>query len=231
MNVIVVGCGRVGAELALALQHNHVVAVIDADARAFDRLGLHFSGRTVQGDGLDRDALVRAGIETTHALAAVTASDNVNAIVARVAREIFHVKRVVTRVYNPRRLPIYERLNLQTVSSSSWGAQRIEQLLTHPALQSLVSAGNGDVQIYEMAVPAEWARRKLAELVPTESAIPVSLARGDKTFLPSPDITLEAEDILQVSATAEGLVILRERIHDNGSAPREAVNAGSQRKD
>ncbi len=132
MNVIIVGCGRVGVELALSLHQNHLVTVIDPDGRSFDRLGLHFSGRTVQGEGMDRYSLMRADIENADALAAVTSSDNVNAIVARVARDIFHVKRVVARVYSPRRLPIYEKLNLQTVSSSSWGAHRIEQMLTHP---------------------------------------------------------------------------------------------------
>src|SRR5512141_2917295 len=182
MNVIVVGCGRVGVELALSLQRSHLVTVIDPDPRAFDRLGLHFSGRTVQGEGLDRDALIRAGIETAEALAAVTSSDNVNVIVARVAREVFHVKRVATRVYNPRRLPIYEKLNLKTVSSSSWGAHRIEQLLIQPALHSMVSAGEGEVQIYEMTVPYEWAGHTLTELVPSESSIPVSLSRGGESF-------------------------------------------------
>ena len=223
MNVIIVGCGRVGAELALALQDQHLVTVIDPMPRAFDRLGLHFSGRTVQGEGMDRSALLRAGIETADALAAVTASDNVNVIVARIAREIFHVKHVATRVYNPRRLPIYEKLNLQTVSSSSWGAHRIEQLLVHPALQSLLSAGNGEVQIYEMTIPNEWAGHRLADLVPAEGALAVSLARGGKSILPQGDMMLEAKDVLQVSASMEGLGALRQRIHDNGStSPKQS---------
>ncbi len=217
MNVIVVGCGRVGVELALSLQHNHLVTVIDPDARSFDRLGLHFSGRTVQGEGLDRKVLERAGIETADALAAVTASDNVNVIVARVAREIFHVERVATRVYNPRRLPIYEKLNLQTVSSSSWGAQRIEQLLIHPGLQSMYSAEDGRVQIYELTIPADWAGRKLADLVPNQSAIPVMLGRGGRSMLPGSDTVMEAHDTLQVSATREGVKLLGERVHANGN--------------
>ncbi len=220
MKVIIVGCGRVGVELALSLHKEHLVTVIDPDPRAFDRLGPNFSGRTVQGEGLDRDALLRAGIETADAVAAVTASDNVNVVVARVAREVFHVQRVATRIYNPRRLPIYEELNLPTVASSSWGAHRIEELLIHPGVQSLVSAGDGKVQVYEIAVPQEWAGRRLTELVPSESAIPVSLSRGSRSFLPHPDVALQAADILQVSATSEGLKILRERVHDNGKGLR-----------
>jgi trk system potassium uptake protein TrkA len=221
MKIIIVGCGRVGVELALALHQNHQVSVIDRNAGSFDRLGLHFSGRTVQGHGMDRTALERAGIETANAVAAVTSSDNVNAIVARIAQDIYHVARVVARIYNPRRAPIYEKLNLQTVSSSSWGAHRIEQLLVHPGMQSVSSAGNGEVQVYELTVPSEWNGRKVSDLVPMEHAIPVALARNGKGILPRSEIVLEPQDILQVSSTPEGVKILRERVHENGNGHRK----------
>ncbi len=221
MNIIIVGCGRVGVELALALHQKHRVSVIDRNLTSFDRLGLHFSGRTIQGHAMDRRALERAGIEEVNALAAVTSSDNVNAIVARVAQEIYHVNRVVARIYNPRRAPIYEKLNLQTVSSSSWGAHRIEQLLIHPGMQSVSSAGNGEVQVYELTVPSEWKGRRISELVPMEHAIPVALARNGKGILPRAEIFWEPQDILQVRSTPEGVKILRERIHDNGNGHRK----------
>jgi trk system potassium uptake protein TrkA len=170
---------------------------------------------------MDRTALERAGIETAHALAAVTSSDNVNAIVGRVAQDIYHVSHVVARLYNPRRAPVYEKLNLQTVSSSSWGAHRIEQLLVHPGLQSVSSAGNGEVQIYELTVPSEWSGRKLSELIPMEYAIPVALARNGKGMLPRAEMTLEPQDVLQVSSVPEGVKILRERVHENGNGHRK----------
>jgi trk system potassium uptake protein TrkA len=221
MNIVIVGCGRVGVELALALYQNHAVSVVDRDLHSFDRLGLHFSGRTIQGHGMDRSVLERAGIETAHALAAATSSDNVNAIVARIAQAIYSVNHVVARIYNPRRAPIYEKLNLQTVSSSSWGAHRIEQLLVHPGMQSVSSAGNGEVQIYEVTVPAEWNGHKISELVPMEDSIPVALARNGKGILPRAEILLESQDILQVSSTPAGVKILRERLHENGSGHRK----------
>ena len=221
MNIIIVGCGRVGVELAISLHQNHMVSVIDRNSSSFDRLGLHFSGRTVQGDAMDRTSLERAGIETADALAAVTSSDNVNAIVARIARDIFHVNHVVARIYNPRRAPIYEKLNLQTVSSSSWGAHRIEQLLVHPGMQSISSAGNGEVQVYELTVPSEWNGHKVSELVPMEYAIPVALARNGKGILPRGEIMLASQDILQVSSTPEGVKVLRERVHENGNVHRK----------
>lgn len=212
----------VGVELALALHQNHLVSIIDQNARSFDRLGPHFSGRTVQGHAMDRTVLERAGIETVNAVAAVTSSDNVNAIVARIARDIYHVNRVVARIYNPRRAPIYEKLNLQTVSSSSWGAHRIEQLLIHPGMQSVSSAGNGEVQVYELTVPSEWNGRRVSDLVPMEYAIPVALARNEKGMLARSEIVLEAQDLLQVSSTPDGVKILRERVHENGTRQRKA---------
>lgn len=221
MNIVIVGCGRVGVELALALYQQHIVTVIDRNVRAFDRLGLHFSGRTIQGHAMDRNVLERAGIETAQALAAVTSSDNVNAIISRIAREIYHVNRVVARLYSPRRSPIYEKLNLQTVSSSSWGAQRIEQLLVHPGMQSVSSAGNGEVQIYELTVPFEWNGSRISDLVPMELAIPVALARHGTAILPRADLLLEAQDILQVSSTSEGVKVLRQRIHENGNGHKK----------
>jgi trk system potassium uptake protein TrkA len=221
MKIIIVGCGRVGVELALALHQNHQVSVIDRNAASFDRLGLHFAGRTVQGHAMDRTALERAGIETANAVAAVTSSDNVNAIVARIAQDLYHVARVVARIYNPRRAPIYEKLDLQTVSSSTWGAHRIEQLLVHPGMQSVSSAGNGEVQVYEMTVPSEWNGCKVSDLVPMEHAIPVAIARNGKGILPRAEIILEPQDILQVSSTPEGVKILRERVHENGNGHRK----------
>jgi len=221
MNIVIVGCGRVGVELALSLHLDHAVSVIDREARSFDRLGLHFSGRTIQGHGMDRIALERAGIESADAVAAVTSSDNVNAIVARVARDVYRVNRVVARVYNPRRASIYEKLGLQTVSSSAWGAHRIEQLLIHPGMQSISSAGNGEVQVYEMIIPSEWSGRKLSEMIPVEHAIPVAITRNGKGILPRAEIVLEPQDILQVSSTPEGVKILRERARGNGNGQRK----------
>lgn len=215
-NIIIVGAGRVGTELAMSVaRKGHAVTVVDANPRAFDRLGPEFRGRTVQGDALDRDALMRAGIESAHGLAAVTQSDSANIVAARIARDIFHVEHVVARVYDPSRTPIYERLGLQTIASSSWGAKRIEQLLLHPGLQSVYSAGNGEVQIYEIAVPEEWNGRRLRDLLPAGQALGVALARGGRGLLPEPDLVLHSHDILQVSATTEGAAALRSQLPDH----------------
>ena len=215
--IVIVGCGRVGMELAQSIAaQGHPVAVMDSNPKAFDRLGPSFRGRMVQGDALDQEGLKRAGIESAHGLAAVTSSDSANIVTARIARDIFKVTHVVARVYDPMRGPIYERLRLQTIASSSWGSRRIEQLLLHPGLQSVVTAGNGEVQVFEIAVPEAWDGRRLGDLLPTGEALPVALARGGRALLPGLDTTLHAQDFLHVSATAAGAASLRQLLRVPG---------------
>ena len=113
MHVIVVGCGRVGSEVALNLASTeHDVIVIDRKVESFRRLGDDFKGTTMVGVGFDRDVLTEAGISPNCAVAAVTSGDNSNILIARVARETFGVKHVVARIYDPRRASIYERLGI-----------------------------------------------------------------------------------------------------------------------
>jgi len=216
-HIIIVGCGRVGAELALSLwEKGHNVTVLDANPLAFERLGPSYQGRTVQGDGLDQDALKRAGLAEAHALAAVTPSDSVNIVVARVAQTIYNVKHVIARIYNPRRAPIYQKLGLQTIASSSWAAQRMEQIILHPGLHSLHTAGSGEVQVYEISVPEAWHGRTVSELVPAGEAAPVALSRDGHASLPTLETVLQAHDLLQVSATTTGAQLLRQRLNLNG---------------
>lgn len=220
-HIIVVGCGRVGAELAQSLwRRKHRVTIMDSSARAFERLGPDFQGRTVQGDGMDREALKRAGISDAHALAAVTASDSVNIVVARMAQSIFRLKNVVARVFNPLRTPVYEQLGLQTIASSSWAAQRIEEILLHPGMRSLHSVGAGEVDVFEIIVPADWSGRRLGEVLPAEGARAVALARGGHGSIPALETALQPDDLLHVSATPAAAQVLRQRLY--GDTPKGA---------
>ena len=138
MFFIVVGCGRVGSELAYDLyKRGHQVTVIDHVGSSFQHLDPDYRGRTIEAEVLGEGVLVRAGIEQAQGLAAVTNSDSVNAVVCRVARTVFHVPHVVARNYDPRWRPVHEALGLTVVSSTAWGAQRIEELLESPALRAI----------------------------------------------------------------------------------------------
>ena len=213
MKYIVVGCGRVGSELANRLAAaGHDVCVVDQEGTSFHNLSPLFRGRTIEGEVLDRQVLRRAGIEEADGLAAVTSSDTLNAVVAHAARSIFHVANVVARNYDPRRRPLFEAFGLQVISSTSWGAQRVEELLYHGEIRTIFSAGNGEVEVYEVTVPDAWAGRRLGDLL-REGVCGVAHTRAGRARLPDTDLLLETGDVLDVSATLEGIEWLRARLN------------------
>lgn len=130
MNVIILGCGRVGVYLAQALdQAGHHVTVVDRNRDSFARLGADYGGQMVLGTGIDEDVLRRAGIEKADAFIAVTNGDNTNAMAAQIAKHVFHVPRVVARLYDPVREEIYSLLGLETVCSTVMGAEKIREMM------------------------------------------------------------------------------------------------------
>ena len=125
-NIIVVGCGRVGSQLASMLSENdNNVSVIDGNPAAFDNLGGSFNGTTIEGVGFDEDTLLRAGVETADCLAAVTSRDNANLMAAEVASRIYRVPHVITRLYNPGHERTYEQLGLDYVCGTSLVAEEV----------------------------------------------------------------------------------------------------------
>ena len=186
MRLIVIGCGRCGAGLARAMSERaHAISVIDQNPSAFERLGEGFKGRTFAGVGFDREILIEAGIERADGLAAVMSSDEANVVAARVARHNFHVPRVVARLYDPRKAEIYRRLDVLTVSSTTWGIHRMTELLGYSDLESVASLGSGQVDIVETDIPALLVGRTVTELtLPSEVQV-VAISRGGHTFLPT----------------------------------------------
>jgi len=122
--VVIMGCGRVGAQLAVMLERRgHEVTVLDVNPNAFERLPRDFKGRKLVGNGIDQDVLRRAGIERADAFVACTQGDNRNVMAAQVAKHIFNVPRVVSRIYDPIREEIYRMLGLRTISPTKVGAE------------------------------------------------------------------------------------------------------------
>jgi trk system potassium uptake protein len=220
MNLIVVGCGRVGAELCYHLfARGHHVVVVDIDKEAFNRLHPDFRGRTLEGEGLAEGVLERAGIRDADGLAAVTNSDTLNAIVAHAARTIYNVPNVVARNYDPNLRTVIEAFGLQIVGSTYWGAQRVEELLMNPSQRMVYSAGNGEVEVYEVQIPKEWDGRTLGELLdPLEDCYPVALSRAGRSSLPQSGTRLQTGDMLDVSSTFEGMGALTARLSKKAEA-------------
>ncbi len=218
MNVIIVGCGRVGSSLAYRLfKDGHQVAVVDRDSQAFLNLPPDFTGRLHEGDALSQDVLIRAGIEQADALAVVTNSDPMNAVVGHVARVAYSVPIVVTRNYDPHFMPLFEEFNLQVVSSASWGAQRIEELLHGSSMHTVFSAGNGEVEVYEFVIPKKWLGRPLQELFAGNECVPLAVSRAGRASLPENDLIFQEGDVLYVSASFEGISGLRSRLSRSGT--------------
>ncbi len=214
MRVVVIGCGRMGAELAGRLfQRGHEVSVVDMEASAFNKLPVGFEGRISEGEAINRDVLHRSGIERADAVAVVTDSDIMNAVVGHLARDYFHISNVVVRNHDPRYRPILEAYNLQVISALSWGSQRIEEMIYHGDVRAVFSAGNGEVEIYELAVPKDWTGRTLRDLIGENLCLPVSITRAGRAVLPSAEMLVEEGDVLHVSATLDGVEALRKRIN------------------
>jgi trk system potassium uptake protein len=213
MKVIVIGCGRLGADLSYRLfKRGHDVAVIDRHEPAFSLLPPDFQGRLYEGEALSQDVLERAGIKTCEALAVVTESDTLNLVVAHLARDQYRVKNVVARNFDPQSRPLFEAFNLQTVSGTGWAAQRMEELLYHTDLRTVFSAGNGEIEVYEVTISEDWNNQKLGKLMAGQACLAVSITRAGRAFLPTAETILETGDVLLVSATLDGIQSVRSRL-------------------
>ncbi len=128
MKVIIMGCGRVGARLAGLLDADgHAVTILDTDAYSFRRLPPKFGGTALIGNGINEEALKRAGIEEADAFVAVTQGDNRNVMATQIAKHIFNVPKVVCRIYDPLRQELYSTLGLETFSPTTIFAQILKE--------------------------------------------------------------------------------------------------------
>ena len=214
MKVIVMGCGRVGSQVSNVLAgQGHDVTVIDhRDTDAAARLGPGFKGQLISGLGFDRNILLEAGVERADAFVAASSSDNANIVAARIARNIFKVPRVVTRLYDPRRAEIYQRLGLITISTTTWGAERVYELVTHADLDVVYNFGRGEVSMVAVEVPHSLAGRTVRDLtVPGEYNV-ASITRDDRAILPSAGTEFREGDILHIVTQSSALPILEEML-------------------
>jgi len=218
VHVIVVGCGRVGSELAIELEKaGHTVAVIDKDRNAFRNLPPSFSGKAILGFGFDREHLEQAGIEEAGALAAVTSGDNSNVLTARIARETYEIPNVVARIYDPRRAVIYQRLGIQTVATVAWTTDQVlRRLLPEQSVNEWTDA-TGSILLVERALPAMWAGRKLSELEEPGRVRLVALSRSGQARLCGPDLLGQEGDVLHLAVRSEAVDELEAKLTRKGT--------------
>lgn len=196
MHIVIMGCGRVGSALAQRLdQSGHQVTIIDQDEDSFRKLPPTFSGKTVVGVGFDREKLEEAGIRNADAFAAVSSGDNSNIISARVARETFHVKNVVARIYDPRRAEIYARLGIETVASVAWTTEQIMRRLVPIAAEEYRDS-TGSLALAELPFHPDWIGHRIARLGLDSGARIGYILRFGEAILPTKDLVLQENDIV-----------------------------------
>jgi trk system potassium uptake protein len=198
MHVIIVGCGRVGAFTAAALARSgNQVTVIDRDPIAFHLLPTNFGGSTAIGYAFDKDTLEAAGIAEADAFVAVTSGDNTNIVAARVAKEVYRVPDVVSRIYDPQRAEIYRRFGIQTFAPTAWSGAKIVELLESPHVERTQSFGNGEVQLIAAWTPQHLVGKSVHDLnVPGEIQVALIVRMG-RGLIPVSGTQFEADDQIQ----------------------------------
>lgn len=213
MHVVVIGCGRVGSELALRLTADgHSVAVVDKHRQAFHSLPEDFDGKLVHGYGFDRDDLEEAGVKDAEAFAAVTSGDNSNILSARVARETYEVPNVVARIYDPRRAEIYQRLGIPTVATVTWSTDQVYRRIFPEVTITDWTDPNGTLTLVERDLPPEWAGHSLAALDGGDRFKLVAVTRAGGGRLASPALAGQAGDVLHLLSRVDASDEMESRI-------------------
>jgi trk system potassium uptake protein TrkA len=206
MHVVIMGCGRVGSELSHALgDGGHDVVVIDKNPEAFYRYPPGDHARQVVGLGFDREVLDDAGVKDADAFIAVSSGDNSNIVSARVALEHYHVPKVIARIYDPRRAEIYERLNIPTVATTTWGIKQIQLMLLHDRQE-----------VRETPVPSHLVGAKARALDVDGKILVAGVSRGGAGFIPTASSTLQAGDYLIVMVAKDAMDLLDEKLEPSG---------------
>jgi trk system potassium uptake protein TrkA len=205
------GCGRVGSELAIQLlAGGHEVTVIDKNPAAFIKYPPGEKVRKMIGLGFDRDILEQAGIKEADAFVAVSSGDNSNIVSARVALEHYHVPKVIARIYDPRRAEIYERLNITTVATTTWGVKQIQLMLFHDRQEIRESLGGGDLVRLRVPVPPHLVGKTVSAVNVDGKVLVAGVSRGGGGFIPTAESTFQEGDYLAVIMGKDGLDLLDE---------------------
>jgi trk/ktr system potassium uptake protein len=217
MRVIIMGCGRVGILLTLELSKaGHDVTVIDKNSAAFARLPPGFEARTIVGLGFDQEVLEDAGIKEADAFLAVSSGDNSNIVSARVAREHYHVPKVIARIYDPMRADIYERLNIPTVSTTRWGVKQMMLMLSHPGEEIKEALAAGDLFRMRIQIPAHLVGKPVSALNLEGRILVAGVDRGGKGFIPARSSTFQEGDFAAVIVQKDAVETLDELLQPTG---------------
>ncbi len=201
MYIIIAGCRKVGSNLAVVLsQSNHDVVVIDSDPDNLELLGSGFNGLTITGMPIDEDVLRSAGIEKADALAAVSNDDNMNVMISQVATNLFHVPRVITRVYDPEREIVFNKIGLTTICPTTLAVEKIKEfLLSADSHERHLFHGTGID--FNYVRPGKYLIGRPIKAIENEHVF--GLIRNGRFMLASPNLQIEINDTVILADYAE----------------------------
>jgi trk system potassium uptake protein TrkA len=213
MYVIIVGCGRVGSELAKLLStEGHDVVIIDKNPASFERLGGTFNGLTLVGNGYDLALLKQAGIEKADAFCALTNGDNTNLVSAQVAKKIFKVPKVIARIYDPQRAHIYTALGLDIISGTILFAAMLRDKIIESRFSSYLIETK-ELGVLEIEVKNNLVGKTIQEInLPSEFLV-VAIRRLEGIIIPEPNTTLKIKDVLMAVVKVASLGKIKEKFN------------------
>ncbi|MDD4894757.1 MAG: TrkA family potassium uptake protein [Candidatus Omnitrophica bacterium] len=211
MYVIIVGCGRVGSELAKLLSsEGHNVVVIDKDPAAFERLGGTFNGLTLAGNGFSLSLLKQAGIEKADAFCAVTNGDNTNLVSAQAAKKIFNVPKVIARIYDPERAHIYKALGLDIISGTILFAAMLRDKIIESRFSSYLIESK-ELGIIEIEVKQDLAGKTIQDINMPGEFLVVAIRKLQGVILPESQTALKEKDVLMAVVKVASLAKVKEK--------------------
>jgi len=225
LHVIIAGCGRVGSNLAESLSYEgHDVVIIDRDARSFNRLGRTFNGVTIEGVAFDEDVLREAGIENADVFAAVTNYDSTNLMASEIAKSVFEVPKVISRLYNPDKELTFYKMGIEYICGTTLMTNRIreklfqeEDLIIHEDLPSV------GLQVIEVTLPAQAKGKKASGLNYGISSRLILLQRNGTVIDLKDDPKIQENDKAIMIMRKDGWPVLLECLSDSHSAKCEIL--------
>lgn len=200
MNIIIIGCGKVGSKFAQILaDEGHDIVIVDNDKNTFKTLKHNFNGLTIAGVPIDQDVLKQAGIENADAFAAVTPDDNVNIMACQVAKEIFKVPRVIARIYNPEREHVFHQFGLETICPTNLTVDVIRSKILGESNSSHHTISGEAFTFKREPVRREYNGKKLNVIKMKKNCNIFGILQNGVFRFPDPGIRLNDGDVLIIS--------------------------------
>lgn len=206
MNILIVGCSRLGASIASALsEHGHDVSVMDKRSDSFERLDENFTGLTFKGVPIDNDDLEAAGIESCDAVCAVTENDNENIMVAQIAKEIYKVPKVLAGIEDPEKEQVFQQYGLNSVCSTLLTLDAAISVIDGYQEENWIQFANHKVKFYTMPIPKDYIGVKAVEIEFEENEVLYAIINegGKFTLVNNYNILLREGDTLIFSKVVD----------------------------